>query len=72
MSPPKFITDDYFWMRDDDRKNEKVLSQLRAENFHTEASTSHLASFREELYEELKVYSVFVGCSVYSCGLLQA
>ena len=46
--------DPYFWMRDDDRKDEAVLSQLRKENAHTKAATTHLDAFKDELYQELK------------------
>ena len=32
MNPPRYHNDPYFWLRDDDRKNEEVLAHLRLEN----------------------------------------
>jgi len=44
--------DPWFWLRDDDRKNEEVLNHLRTENKFTETQTEHLSALREELYNE--------------------
>ena len=53
MDPPLEFVDDLFWIRDDERKNEEVLSLLRAENEYTDMKTAHLAPFREALYAEM-------------------
>jgi len=54
METPRFLQDPFFWMRSDDRKDERVLSRLREENAHTVAATDHLAGLRAALYAELK------------------
>ena len=55
--------DDYYWMKlSDDQKNdktpdkdtEKVLSYLNAENDYRVEMMSHLESFQEKLFEEIK------------------
>ena len=53
MDPPIEYVDDHYWIRDDDRKNEEVLSLLHAENAYTDLKTSHLAPFRSVLYDEM-------------------
>ena len=45
--------DDYFWLRDDERKNKQVLSYLEQENNYTQAVLSPLASLQSELYDEM-------------------
>jgi len=50
----KFLDDPYFWMRDDERKDERVLSRLRLENEYAKEATKHLTAFQDQLYEELK------------------
>jgi len=45
--------DDLFWIRDDSRKNEEMLSLLNAENDYTDMMTAHLVPFREVLYAEM-------------------
>jgi oligopeptidase B len=45
-------TDNYFWMRSDDRKDEKVLAHLRQENAYSEQELSATADLRKILYEE--------------------
>lgn len=52
MDPPKEITDDYYWMRDDQRKNPEVISYLEAENEYTEHQTRHLQGTVDSLYKE--------------------
>ena len=54
MDPPIRWTDDLFWLRDDERKSDGVLSHLKAENAYTDALTAHLADARTSLYAELK------------------
>jgi oligopeptidase B len=45
--------DDYFWLRDDERKNKHVLSYLEQENNYTQAVLSPLASLQTQLYDEM-------------------
>ncbi len=45
--------DDYFWLRDDERKNTQVLSYLEQENNYTKSVLSPLASLETELYDEM-------------------
>ena len=66
--------DPYFWMRDDERKDENVLGHLRAENAHTKTAMSPLNDFTDALYAELKVPEMIGGgpfCDVsrVSCTL---
>ncbi len=44
--------DNYFWLRDDSRKNPDMIAYLNAENAFTEAKTASLAPLREKLYAE--------------------
>lgn len=46
--------DNYYWMRDDDRKNEEILAHLTAENTYADQILAPLASLQTELFEELK------------------
>jgi len=46
-------TDNYYWMRDDERKNSEVLAHLEKENAYLENVLAPLADTRESLYEEL-------------------
>lgn len=41
-----------FWLRDDERKDPKVLAHLRKENEHCEKQTQHLEELRQTLYKE--------------------
>lgn len=45
--------DDYYWLRDDERNNPKVLSYLAAENAYTEAQLKPQSALRETLYQEM-------------------
>ena len=36
MEPPIELVDHYHWMRDDDRKNKKVIEHLTLENSYTD------------------------------------
>ncbi len=45
------LSDDYAWLRDKD--SAEVTAYLSAENTYAEASTSDLASLREQLYNEM-------------------
>jgi oligopeptidase B len=50
--PLRYRDDPWFWLRDDERKNEEVLSHLRSENAYTEQETAHLGQFKQKLYDE--------------------
>lgn len=45
--------DNYYWLRDDERKSPEVLSYLNAENAYLEAKLAHTKTFQENLFEEL-------------------
>ncbi|HUQ19833.1 MAG TPA: S9 family peptidase [Gemmatimonadaceae bacterium] len=47
-------TDNYFWIRDDARKNPDVLAYLDAENRYTESVMKPLEPLMEKLYQEMK------------------
>ena len=49
----KYLTDEYFWLRDDGRKNEKVISHLCKENEYAEAQLEPLASLQGFIASEL-------------------
>ncbi|MBW4967848.1 S9 family peptidase [Pseudoalteromonas sp. CR1] len=46
--------DDYYWMRDDERKNEKVLAHLQAENNYCDEQLASIKPLQNNLFEELK------------------
>jgi len=46
--------DNYYWMRDMDRKDPEIISHLEAENAYTKAKLKHTKKFQEELFNELK------------------
>ncbi len=45
--------DDYYWMRDDERKDAAVLNHLKAENDYLEKALSHTQDLQEKIYQEL-------------------
>ncbi len=45
--------DDYYWLRDDDRKDKAVLGYLDAENAYADKVMAPLKSLQERLYEEI-------------------
>ena len=53
MNPPIELEDYYNWMRDDERKNEKVLNHLKLENSYTEHVMKSMQPNIDELYQEL-------------------
>jgi hypothetical protein len=53
MDPPRTLFDPYFWLRDDDREDEEVLSHLRQENAHTKHQMQHLTANIDDLYREM-------------------
>ena len=46
--------DNYFWLRDDQRKNPDVISYLEAENRYTEQMMAHTQALQDRLFEEIK------------------
>eukprot|EP00854_Cymbomonas_tetramitiformis_P012147 gene12147-14353_t len=48
----RYRDDPWFWLRDDERKNEEVLELLRRENAYTTQQTAHLEKFKSKLYDE--------------------
>jgi oligopeptidase B len=46
-------TDEYYWLRDDDRRTPVVLEYLAAENAYTEAVLAPLAPLEQSLFAEL-------------------
>ncbi|MGH3735526.1 MAG: S9 family peptidase [Micromonosporaceae bacterium] len=46
------VVDEYAWLAD--RDDPDTLAYLKAENQHTEATTAHLATLREEIFDEIK------------------
>jgi oligopeptidase B len=46
--------DNYFWIRDDARKNPEVIAYLEAENRYTEAVMKPLEPLEEKLFQEMK------------------
>jgi len=58
MDPPIITRDDYYWLKDDSRTNEKVLNILNSENklVETIMGSKSLKEFQTNLYEEIKSY----------------
>lgn len=46
-------TDEYYWLRDDDREDQEMLAYLAAENAYADAVMAPLAVFKNQFYEEL-------------------
>ena len=46
-------TDNYFWIRDDDRSDPEVLALLNAENEYTRAVMAHTTTLQDELFSEI-------------------
>ena len=52
-SPHGDRQDEYYWLRDDDRKDPQVLAYLRAENDYKEAMLAGVRGLRRDLYKEI-------------------
>lgn len=52
-SPHGDRNDDYYWLRDDERKNPEVLAYLQAENAYRDAMMAPVAGLQETLFDEL-------------------
>ena len=48
------LSDDYFWLRDDDRKNPDVIAYLEAENRYLDTMMSGTRTLQEQLFAEMK------------------
>ncbi|MGS0536953.1 S9 family peptidase [Pseudoalteromonas sp. SaAl2] len=46
--------DNYYWMRDDERKDPAVIAYLNAENAYTDQQLAHTKNLQATLFEELK------------------
>ena len=46
--------DEFYWLRDDDRKDAAVLAHLNAENAYTKAVLSNTEALQESLYKEMR------------------
>ncbi|HEY6322026.1 MAG TPA: S9 family peptidase [Thermoanaerobaculia bacterium] len=53
QSPNGSRTDDYYWLRDDQRKNPEMLAYLAGENAYTDAMMAHTKPEQELLFQEL-------------------
>lgn len=51
-SPNGVREDDYYWLRDDSRKNPEMLAYLNAENSYADARLASLKPLQARLYEE--------------------
>ena len=51
-SPNGARQDDYYWLRDDSRKNPEMLGYLKAENAYTDAVLAPTKPLQDKLYEE--------------------
>ena len=45
--------DDYYWLRDDERKNPEMLAYLNAENAYADAVLAPTKPLQEKLYNEI-------------------
>ncbi len=46
--------DNYFWLRDDSRKNQEVIDYLNAENQYLDTVLAHTKTFQQSLFAEMK------------------
>jgi len=52
-SPNGNRTDEYYWMRDDQRTDKDVIGYLEAENAYKAAMTAHTQALEDKVYEEI-------------------
>jgi oligopeptidase B len=52
-SPNGARDDEYYWLRDDERKNKEMLDYLAAENAHTDAVLAPVKPLQDKLYNEI-------------------
>ena len=48
------MVDNYFWLRDMDRKNPEIIQYLEDENTYTDVEMKDTEELQEELFQELK------------------
>ena len=53
VSPNGTRVDEYYWLRDDTRKDPEVLGYLQAENAYKAAMTAHSRALEERVYDEI-------------------
>ena len=53
-SPNGNRNDDYYWLRDDTRKNPEMLAHLNAENAWFDRYSAHYKKLEDKLFEEIK------------------
>jgi oligopeptidase B len=53
VSPNGTRSDEYYWLRDDTRKNPEMLAYLKAENAYADAVLAHTKPLQDELYKEI-------------------
>jgi oligopeptidase B len=56
IDPPIELDDYYFWMRDDSRKNTRVIEHLKNENKYTETKMNDTKDLINTLYDEIKSF----------------
>jgi len=71
FDPAVTRTDPYFWLRDDDRKSEKVIDYLKEENDYCKSATEHIESFSNEIYLGKTPVLALVSNSANALQLLQ-
>jgi oligopeptidase B len=54
FNPPKYMNDDYYWIRSDARDDPTVLDLLNRENQITQLATEKNKSTEDQLYDEMK------------------
>jgi oligopeptidase B len=52
-SPYGARTDDYYWLRDDQRQNKEMLAYLDAENAYADTMLAHTRPLQEKIYAEI-------------------
>ena len=52
-SPQGTRTDDYYWLRDDARREPQVIAHLEAENAYTTAMLAHVKPLEDRIYREI-------------------
>ena len=53
VSPNGTRVDEYYWLRDDTRKDPEVLGYLEAENAYKAAMTAHINALEDRVYDEI-------------------
>ncbi len=56
IDPPVELEDNYYWLRDDSRENEKILSVIHNENEYADNIMKHGQTLKNNLYNEIKSY----------------